>query len=158
MTDNKTKTGGGHDDLHRLTSATNLAVMAAEMLDRQVIEMADEAARAGLKLPYPVANAMRSIRLGARQLMRELRIDGRADDEGLTEAFDDAVERAWALVLIIIDRFGRDEEALFRAWCYLKAFPSTGGIPMPRWTDRAFAPREKHGEKPEKTTSTTDAR
>lgn len=148
MTDNKTKTGGGHDDLHRLTSATNLAVMAAEMLDRQVLEMADEAARAGLKFPYPVTNAMRSIRLGARQLMRELRIDGRADDEGLTDAFDDAVEKAWALVLIIIDRFGRDEESMFKAWCYLKAFPSKAHIPMPAWLDSCFAVwQEQDGEK-----------
>ena len=74
MTDNKTKTGSGHDDLRRLTSATNLAVMAAEMLDRQAIEMTDEAARAGMRMPWPVTNALRSIRLGARQLMRELRI------------------------------------------------------------------------------------
>lgn len=143
MTDNKTNTGGGHDDLHRLTSATNLAVMAAEMLDRQAIEMTDEAARAGMRMPWPVANALRSIRLGARQLMRELRIDGRADDEGLTATFDTAVERAWALMLVIMDRFGTDDAELFKAWCYLKSFPSRAGIPMPRWTDRAFAPEEK---------------
>ncbi len=134
-------TADGHpartDAERRLAAATNLALMAADIVEGSFIEWRDAMRRAGLRPPRALANAAHSVLLGARQMRREAGID--RDGDELSDAFADATDKAWALMLMIIDRFGTSEEDLFKAWCWLKAFPSKAHVPMPSWLDGCFA-------------------
>ena len=129
----------------RLAAATNLALMAADIVENCFIEWRAAMQSAGLRPPRALANAAHSVLLGARQMRREAGID--RDGDELSDAFADATDKAWALMLMIIDRFGTSEDALFKAWCWLKSFPSKGHVPMPSWLDGCFATwREREQE------------
>lgn len=138
------QTGNNGADDRRLATATNLAFMVADILESCVVEWQAAMRRAGVRPPRSLQNAAHSIRLGAAQLRREAGLDREGDD--LAEAFDDCAAKAWALMLVIIDRFGTDERDMFKAWCWLKAHPSKGHIIMPAWLDSCFATWERQGQ------------
>ena len=120
----------------RLAAATNLALVAADIIEGSFIEWQAAMRDAGMRCPRPLANAARSVLLGAAAL-RKAGLDRDGDD--LSDAFADTADKAWALVLMVIDRFGTTEADLFKAWCWLKAHPSKGQVPMPAWLDGCFA-------------------
>lgn len=141
-----TTTNGILPDDRRLATATNLAFLAADILENTFIEWRDAMRRAGLRIPRPLANAAHSVLLGARQMRREAGLD--RDGDELSDTFADASDMAWALMLMVMDRFGTNRQDLFKAWCWLKAHPSKAHIPMPAWLDGCFAVwQEQDGEK-----------
>lgn len=148
--DNNTGGGAGRtpDLSRRLAMRVNLAFMATDIAYGSLADMREAMQEEGVRTTFAIRNAVNTIMRASRQLMREVRLD--QFDDSLAATFGDASDKAWMLTLMTLDRFGHSSEAMFKAWCWMKAHPSRLGIPLPEWADSVFAPTGEEGkqEKP----------
>lgn len=116
-----------------LVMSTNICYMLADMMEVSLMDLQDVFAEHKLKLHHAQKKYFKGAIMNARELVKQV-----SHTPELTQiSYGNDSDMMHAMMLLLIDRCGEDDEIMFKFYEYIKSFPSKLGLGIEK--DSAFS-------------------